>query len=376
MLNYPMIKRVVEYCKGLERMTGKKFTFELITNGTLLTADVVDFLVENRFLLFISLDGWQEMHEYNRPALDREGSHEVIVRNAIHAREQYEKHKLPAIKIRANLTSRFHDTVRVARYFETLGFKLMGIGAIEPLPHGDPSPAALTEDQMDQLETEATAEILVSLEKIKQGGSLGIFESRRFNANRSPLSRVGVLGVTCGVCRNTTVVDNRGNMYPCHRYAEMNEYVIGHVSTGLNHDLVINYYRRINGHATSDCHDCWIRDYCGGGCAWLLSDKDGKIHHPTQRECSRRRLSMERRLWLRKVLRESMPKLFDNTEEASLSDWDWDDLQPVRGEVSHCKPARLDIARTGAHTPLPVLKISQGGCSTCSENSTGCGCQS
>ncbi len=373
LLNYPMIQRVVKYCKSIEQFTDKQFTFELITNGTLLSEDVVEFVVEHKFLLFISLDGWKEMHEYNRPSIDGQGSYETIVRNAVHANEQYQKHDLPPIKIRANLTNRHHDARRVEKFFQELGFKLMGIGAIEPLSHSDPSPSALTEDQMDSLSKQSTERMVTTLEKLKKGETPSPIEKRLINSSRGPLRRESTLGVTCGVCRNTTVVDNRGNMYPCHRYGEMEEYRIGNVSTGLDRKLVMDYYKKINGHATSECHDCWIRDYCGGGCAWLLSDKQGKIHHPTPRECVRRRRAMEDRIWLRKELRKHFPGWFEDEENTSMDNWDWNIGVEDPLASNGCSTEENPFPNLPLLTDVPASPNS-GGCSSCGDpSSDGCG---
>lgn len=365
LLNYPMIQRVVEYCRALETVTKKRFTFELITNGTLLTKNVVDFLVKHRFLLFISLDGFREMHEYNRPALDGNGSYDAIVSNAVYANEQYVKHDLTPIKIRANLTNRHHDTQKVEEAFQNLGFRLMGIGAVEPLPHGDPSPAALTEDQMDKISDDAIERLRRIVGKLAKGIRPSPVEQRVLGGARGSLEKVGTLGITCGVCRNTTVVDNRGNMYPCHRYGEMQEYIIGNIVTGMDRELVMNYYRKINRHSTTECHDCWIRDYCGGGCAWLLSDKEGKIHHPTPRECARRRRGMEGKLWLRKELRRHSPDRIQD-DDGLWDRWDWD----ARREM----PAVTPTSRSRSDLSLPVLQSTSpnGSCgSSCGDNGDG-----
>lgn len=385
LLNYPMIQRVVEYCRGLEKCTDRRFTFELITNGTLLTKDVVDYIVEHKFLLFISLDGWREMHDYNRPALDGSSSFDTIVQHALYANEQYTKHELPLIKVRANLTAKFHDGRRVQDFFESLGFKLTGIGAVEPLPHGDPSPSALTEDQMDKIHHESTEDLLEALNKLKSRQRLTAREAKRINQAKSLLEKNEHLGVTCGVCRNTTIVDNRGNMYPCHRYAEMKEYTIGNVLTGLDRAQVFDYYRRINGHATSDCHDCWIRDYCSGGCAWLLSDKEGEIHHPTKRECWRRRNNVERAIWLRKELQENLTYWLADEERVSLSEWNWGlKVEAGREFDDSCSAPDLGesdpavMSPSNSMLPVPLVVIDQqSGCSSCSDPATGgCGCGS
>lgn len=364
LLNYPMIRKVVEYCRGIERASDRRFLFELITNGTLLTEDVVNFISENKFLLFISLDGWKEMHNYNRPAIGGDDMYDTILKNALHAKHVYESMGLPNIKVRANLTNRFHDKQAVISYFESLGFKLIGVGPIEPLPHGDPSPSALSDDQMDELQVASWSALLDSLRAVKSGAHVGPGARRGLNQLRQPMKSRDWLGVTCGVCRNTTIVDNRGNMYPCHRYAEMKAFCIGNVFTGMSREAVIGYYRKINGLATDECQNCWIRDYCGGGCAWLLSDKDGNVHHATPRECNRRRRAVEQGLWMRKELRKVDGKNRDAGNDC-LDKWDWNVVASVEGTEG--VPA-AGQSRAWNGVSLPVIQSScssTGSCGSC-----------
>jgi len=221
LLNYPVIKQVVAYCREIESLGRKKFLFELITNGTLLDKEVVDFIVSEKFLLFISIDGWKEMHNYNRPSMSKDDLYDTIVSNATYANEQYKKHGLMPVKARANLTDKYHDHLAVGKYLESLGFTSIGVGPIEPLSHGDPSPSALTEDQADELSAQ-TDELLVGcLEHLRRGERLGPFLGSQFNKSIRLLEPRKTLGVTCGIGRNTVVVDNKGNLFPCHRYEGM-----------------------------------------------------------------------------------------------------------------------------------------------------------
>lgn len=382
LLNYSMVRRVVQYCKSIEERSSKRFTFELITNGTLLEKEVVDFLVKHRFLLFISIDGWKEMHDYNRPSLVRGmDMYQTILNNALYANDQYVKHKLPTIKVRANLTGKFHDAEAVAKYFESLGFGLIGIGAIEPLPHGDPSPAALNEEQMEALSDRSWQVMKEALHEMENGRRPGPYLRRKINQATSPMTKRAWHGITCGVARNTTIVDNRGNLYPCHRYAEMKAFEIGNVKTGMDREKTLRYYRKINGHSTESCQDCWIRDYCSGGCAWLLSDKDGKIHNPTSEECMRRRRSMEQGLWMRSRLRKVMPDRFGEQDGDGLELWDWDADGTFDPRTPGCKEEPIQS------TALPVLPIyaptemqsaMPSPCGSCnaSDSAGGCACGS
>ncbi len=323
LLNLQVLKQTVEYCKSIEKHGEREFVFELITNGTLLTKEVTDYLVEHRFLLFISLDGWREMHEYNRPAVDGSDLHETILQNAIYANEQYQAHDLPKVKVRANLTDRFTDIGEVASYLESHGFTYIGIGPIEPLPHDDDCGLTLTEEQMDELTDGTTEQLIEAMDALKRNEKLPPYIGRLLNKTVRAVVPRSFPGVVCGVCRNTAIVDNKGFAYPCHRYAGMEEFRVGNVFTGIDKGLVVDYYTKLGTRAIADCQDCWIRDFCAGGCPWYLSDKHGKIHTPTDRACDRRRTMAERGLWLRKELLAIRPALFEENLREQIEDWCW-----------------------------------------------------
>ncbi|MEN6405351.1 MAG: radical SAM protein [Thermoguttaceae bacterium] len=323
LLNLKVIKQTVEYCKSIEEHGGRKFVFELITNGTLLTQEVTDYLIEHRFLLFISLDGWREMHNYNRPAVDGSDQHDTILQNAIYANQQYQAHGLPKVKLRANLTDRYTDVRKVASYFESHGFTYIGIGPIEPLPHGDNCGLALSEEQMEELMVAGTDQLVDALDALKQNKKVGPYVSRLLHKTVKAMTTRSTPGVVCGVCRNTAIVDNKGFVYPCHRYAGMDQYRMGSVFTGIEKRLVLDYYGKLASRAIADCQDCWIRDFCAGGCPWCLSDKHGNVHKPSKVSCDRRRTMAERGLWLRKELLAIRPAMFENDVRERIDDWCW-----------------------------------------------------
>ena len=343
LLNFETIKQVVEYCRRIEAAGAKKFVFELCTNATLMDERVTDFLVRERFLLFMSIDGWREMHNYNRPSMEKDDLYDTIVGNAKYAYAAYRAAGLGSPKVRANLTGRFRDVAAVGRYLESLGFDYVEVGSIEPLPHGDPSPSALTEDQADELQRDVERLVDDACSKYEAGLTLGAHEGRVFNQHTERPQRLPTVGVTCGIGRNTLVVDNKGGLFPCHRYEGMDAYKLGHVTSGLDRETTMSYYRRINRHATAHCDDCWIRDYCGGGCVWLLSAKNGHIADPTERECALRRRAMETSLWVRARLRKTFPIDIDQRDELRPEDRD----KPA--------PHRIPGAASGRRHALTVL---------------------
>lgn len=68
LIEYDLIRKIVEYCR--EKCFGKKIMYFMTTNATLLTEEVIDFLMENEFNLSISLDGPRNYHDRNRHRID------------------------------------------------------------------------------------------------------------------------------------------------------------------------------------------------------------------------------------------------------------------------------------------------------------------
>ena len=61
LLEFELIKKCVSYI--LQRKGDKKIRFTMTTNGTLMTEDVIEFLVKYEFNLMISLDGDKKSHD-------------------------------------------------------------------------------------------------------------------------------------------------------------------------------------------------------------------------------------------------------------------------------------------------------------------------
>lgn len=341
LLNFQRIKEVVEYCKEAELKYNKKFIFELITNGTLLDGEIADFVIENDMLLFVSLDGWKEMHNRQRPSIDGKDYHERILRNAIRMDREYKKRKSKyTVKVRANLTPEFCDVKAVVDFLESHGFTTIGISVIQDLPYSEgQTPGALSVEQLEELTEVENRRWETEFERIKQGKRIGPYARKMLRKMISSMSRYcATMGIRCGVGRNTNAVDVDGNIYPCHRYVNMKEYILGNTKGGMDPRKTIRYYRKLIEATRRTCSKCWIRQFCAGGCPWERSSPDGTICDPLPTECDYRRQSVEKTLWFRKELRKAKPKLFavwTNTGNADgdlLDALEWEDPTTLTSE--------------------------------------------
>ncbi len=69
LLNWPVVKFVVQYARAKAKATKRKLILALVSNFTLMTDDKMEFLFDNHVSFCTSLDGPPELHNKNRPYL-------------------------------------------------------------------------------------------------------------------------------------------------------------------------------------------------------------------------------------------------------------------------------------------------------------------
>lgn len=78
LLNFKFIVEITNYAK---KIFNKKIKFSFTTNGLLLTKDKIDFLIENNFLITVSLDGDKTTHDKYRLDNKKNETHDTIMNN-------------------------------------------------------------------------------------------------------------------------------------------------------------------------------------------------------------------------------------------------------------------------------------------------------
>lgn len=89
LLEFELITKCVAYIE--EKTTDRNIRFTITTNGTLLTVEIYEYLVEHNFDIMISLDGPKEIHDQSRKFKDGTGSFDIIMKNIEAIREKYPK---------------------------------------------------------------------------------------------------------------------------------------------------------------------------------------------------------------------------------------------------------------------------------------------
>jgi len=94
LLNFDLIRRCCDYVKSRERDNRKHrdIRFSLTTNGTLLTDEVLEYLIHNNFSLSFSLDGPREVHDRYRVSADDRGTFEVVFQSIQRIYKEYPRY--------------------------------------------------------------------------------------------------------------------------------------------------------------------------------------------------------------------------------------------------------------------------------------------
>ena len=79
LMNWDIVKRLVEYGRSKEEEFHKKFRFTLTTNGVLLNDEIMEFANKEMANVVLSLDGRKEVNDEMRPFRNGKGSYDLIV---------------------------------------------------------------------------------------------------------------------------------------------------------------------------------------------------------------------------------------------------------------------------------------------------------
>lgn len=82
LMNFPVVKRLVEYGRSLEKTHNKHFKFTTTTNCVCMTDEIMDFLNKEMDNVVISMDGRPEVHDRMRPTANGKGSYALIAERA------------------------------------------------------------------------------------------------------------------------------------------------------------------------------------------------------------------------------------------------------------------------------------------------------
>lgn len=268
LMNLSVVKELVKYGRELEKTSPKHFRFTLTTNGVLLDEDFYEFANKELDNVVLSLDGRKEVHDRMRPNRGGGGSYENVterIRDFVKRRGD-KKHY-----IRGTFTGYNLDFSEDILHMADLGFKEISI---------EPVVAPLEKDY--SIKEEDLPKLLLEYDKLAQEmarrqGSDEEFNFFHFNIDLSGGPCVYKRLSGCGAGTEYVAITPNGDIYPCHQFVGLPDFLIGNVFTGISKDEIIKDFKSVNVYTKEECRDCFANMYCSGGCMANAYNEKGDI---------------------------------------------------------------------------------------------------
>ena len=278
LLNFPLMQRVVEYARKRGAEVGKSFRFNVTTNGTLLDDEKIAFFKTNNIYVSVSFDGPSDVQDANRPFRNGKGSYDRVSANIARLLRGIPRAN---VYCRATLHGSA-DPARVAEAIRGLGASMWLVTeASPPILDGHTGVEDDAREPSRVIEL-VQAEAIRALAAIKNRDWEGLKEIDRFSGFAQVLEYVMYKQrrpFFCGAGRTYLGVSTSGDLFPCHRFAGLDEYKLGSIFDG-NVDS-----RGYQASPTGDggpCSECWAKYYCGGGCVYDHLARTGSTSKPAE----------------------------------------------------------------------------------------------
>ena len=259
LMNWNVVKQIVEYVRSKETEFDKKFRFTLTTNGMLLNDEVMEFANREMSNVVLSLDGRKEVNDAMRPTRGGKGSYDVIVPKFKKFAEQREGVK--DYYIRGTFTRNNLEFSKDVIHFADLGFRQT---SMEPVVGEEDESYAIRWEDIHKVKKEYDILEKEYIKRKKEGRGFNFFH---FNIDLKQGPCVAKRLSGCGSGTEYLAVTPWGDFYPCHQFVGKEEFLLGNVDTGIVKNDICNEFKLCNVYAKPKCRDCFARFYCSGGCA-------------------------------------------------------------------------------------------------------------
>jgi len=266
LLNFSLIVRAVNFAKTLFQ---DKIHFNFTTNGTILTQEMLNFLLENDFYILFSLNGDRNEHDRLRVFRDGKGSFDVLYRNLLMLRDydsDFYFHNC-GLSLTYDIGT---DLQRLYDYCENNNDILPPvsiIASVNPLftdwySRYSPEQIKYFEKSLTLLKNKYLTSCTKGeqpfgfLNRFFQGQYLPIF---RRTENTVSTNKVFPLTASCVPGRKIAVYPN-GSIHCCERISE--NFPIGNVEIGLDVDLIENIVKQYKSKIYPGCDSCPVKRLC------------------------------------------------------------------------------------------------------------------
>ena len=296
LMNFDVVKQLVEYGRSIEEANNKKFRFTLTTNGVLLNDDIIEFANKEMSNVVLSVDGRKEIHDMMRPTRNHKGSsYDIIMpkfKKVAESRNQMNYY------VRGTFTHNNLDFSKDVLHLADLGYKQI---SVEPVVAENSESYAIKEEDIPQILEQYDIIAKELIKRKKEGKGFNFFHFM-IDLEGGPCVAKRLSG--CGSGTEYLAVTPWGDFYPCHQFVGQEEFLLGNVDEGIKRTDLTDKFKCCNVYSKKECKDCFAKFYCSGGCAANAYNFTGDINGSYSIGCELQRKRVECAIMIKAALAE------------------------------------------------------------------------
>ena len=247
LVNWKVVKESHKFALEYAKSQNKNIDFRIVTNGTLLNKDIIDYIGKNDFGVVVSIDGGKKIQNQQRPLKNGVDSFDSIDKNL-----KYLLNNVDDVAARGTYVNFDYPLSKIYQELFDLGFYYV-----------DVAPDLLNLKGNDLLKLLEQIENLSPyiIEDINKYGILryGLFRNRLASLFGKKFKKYS--NNACGAGKSISAIDPSGKIFSCHRYSSEDNFVVGNVDDGYQ-----KTWDFTKDSSSQLCKSCWNRYACPSGC--------------------------------------------------------------------------------------------------------------
>ncbi len=284
LMNFDVVRQVVEYGRSKEQEYGKRFRFTITTNGLLLDEEKIAYINREMSNVVLSLDGRKEVNDKVRARVDGSGCYESVVpkfQKLVAGRGDKEYY------VRGTFTRYNLDFAKDVQALYEMGFDQV---SVEPVVSAEHMPYSLTQDHLPEIFAEYDKLADMLLEQRKQGDFCNFFHFM-LDLDQGPCAIKRLRGCGCG--NEYVAITPDGDIYPCHQFIGHESWKMGSLWDDSFNLEMKESFSKSTVYDKQDCRECWAKFYCSGGCNANNMQYMGSVLKPHPLSCQLEKKRLE-----------------------------------------------------------------------------------
>lgn len=286
LMNFGVVKELVEYGDQEAKKHNKVFRFTITTNGILLDDEKIEYINKHMHNVVLSLDGRKEINDAMRPTINGRGSYDIIVpkfQKLVEGRgDKY-------YYIRGTFTRNNMDFGKDVLHYRDLGFELT---SMEPVVDHEQNEYALRSEDIEKVNREYEEFAKEYLEIRKHDPRFKFFHYM-IDLSGGPCAIKRISG--CGAGIEYLAITPDGDIFPCHQFVGKEGFRLGNL---FDQEIsfpkhIVDEFLATDVTTKDDCKICWAKFYCSGGCHANAYNFNADIKKPYKDGCEMQKKRIE-----------------------------------------------------------------------------------